>query len=124
VSTPVGPYSPAVRAGQWLVCSGQIGIEQGPDGPVLAAGGFEEQTRRALANVGAVLWGRELGWAHVVKTTVFLTDMAHYGAFNDIYVEVLGSHRPARSVVAVNALPMGALVEIEAWAYGGDVALP
>jgi 2-iminobutanoate/2-iminopropanoate deaminase len=124
MSTPVGPYSPAVRAGQWLVCSGQIGIEQGPDGPVLAAGGFEEQTQRALANVAAVLWGRQLGWAHVVKTTVFLTDMANYGAFNDIYVEVLGSYRPARTVVAVNALPMGALVEIEAWAYGGDVPLP
>jgi 2-iminobutanoate/2-iminopropanoate deaminase len=124
VSTPVGPYSPAVRAGQWLVCSGQIGIEQGPDGPVLAAGGFEEQTQRALANVAAVLWGRQLGWAHVVKTTVFLTDMANYGAFNDIYIEVLGSNRPARSVVAVTGLPMGALVEIEAWAYGGDAPLP
>ena len=124
MSTPVGPYSPAVRAGQWLVCSGQIGIEQGPDGPVLAAGGFEQQTQRALANVAGVLWGRQLGWAHVVKTTVFLTDMANYGAFNDIYVEVLGSYRPARTVVAVNALPMGALVEIEAWAYGGDVPLP
>jgi 2-iminobutanoate/2-iminopropanoate deaminase len=124
VNTPVGPYSPAMRAGQWLVCSGQIGIEQGPDGPVLAAGGFEAQARQALANVAAVLWGRQLGWVNVVKTTVFLTDMADYGAFNLIYMEVLGLHRPARSVVAVNALPMGALVEIEAWAYGGDGALP
>ena len=124
MSTPVGPYSPAVRAGQWLVCSGQIGIEQGPDGPVLVTGGFEEQTHKALANVAALLWGRQLGWAHVVKTTVFLTDMANYGAFNDIYIEVLGSNRPARSVVAVTGLPMGALVEIEAWAYGGDAPLP
>jgi 2-iminobutanoate/2-iminopropanoate deaminase len=117
VSTPIGPYSPAVRAGDWLVCSGQIGIEQGPDGPVLAGGGFEGQAKQALANVAAVLWGRQLGWVHVVKTTVFLADMADYGAFNTIYTEVLGVHRPARSVVAVNALPMGALVEIEAWAY-------
>jgi 2-iminobutanoate/2-iminopropanoate deaminase len=124
MSTPVGPYSPAMRAGQWLVCSGQIGIEQGPDGPVLAAGGFEAQARQALANVAAVLWVRQLGWVHVVKTTVFLTDMADYAAFNAIYTEALGVHRPARSVVAVNALPMGALVEIEAWAYVGDVALP
>ena len=54
-----------------------------------------------------------------MKTTVFLTDMADYGAFNAIYVEVLGEHRPARSVVAVAGLPLGALVEIEAWAYGG-----
>lgn len=124
MSTPVGPYSPAMRAGQWLVCSGQIGIEQGPDGPVLAAGGFEAQARQALANVGAVLFGRQLGWAHVVKTTVFLTDMAQYAAFNALYTEVLGMHRPARSVVAVTALPMGALVEIEAWAYESEVALP
>jgi 2-iminobutanoate/2-iminopropanoate deaminase len=58
-----------------------------------------------------------------VKTTVFLTDMADYAAFNAIYVEVLGEHRPARSVVAVDGLPMGALVEIEAWAYGGDERL-
>jgi 2-iminobutanoate/2-iminopropanoate deaminase len=119
VSTPVGPYSPAVRAGPWLVCSGQIGIGQGPDGPVLV-GGFEAQARRALANLSSLLWGRQVGWAHVVKTTVFLTDMADYAVFNAIYTEVLGEHRPARSVVGVAALPMGALVEIEAWAYGGD----
>lgn len=123
MSTPVGPYSPAVRAGPWLVCSGQIGIEQGPDGPVLVAGGFEEQARKALANLSTLLWGRQIGWAHVVKTTVFLTDMADYGAFNAIYTEALGEHRPARSVVAVQGLPMGALVEIEAWAYGVDDAI-
>jgi len=120
VSTPVGPYSPAVRAGPWLVCSGQIGIEQGADGPVLVPGGFEAQARKALANLSSLLWGREIGWGHVVKTTVFLTDMADYAAFNAIYTEVLGEHRPARSVVAVQGLPMGAVVEIEAWAYGGD----
>ncbi|MGD0380200.1 MAG: RidA family protein [Acidimicrobiales bacterium] len=120
MSTPVGPYSPAVRAGPWLVCSGQIGIEPGPDGPVLVAGGFEEQARKALANLATLLWGRQIGWAHVVKTTVFLTDMSDYGAFNAIYAEALGEHRPARSVVAVQGLPMGALVEIEAWAYGVD----
>ena len=119
MSTPVGPYTPAMRAGPWLVCSGQIGIEQGPDGPALVAGGFEAQARKALANVSSLLWGRQVGWSHVVKTTVFLTDMAHYAAFNAIYVEVLGDHRPARSVVAVQGLPLGALVEIEAWAYGG-----
>jgi len=119
VSTPVGPYSPAVRAGPWLVCSGHIGVEQGAGGPELVSGGFEAQARKALANLSSLLWGREVGWAHVVKTTVFLTDMADYAAFNAIYTEVLGEHRPARSVVAVQALPMGALVEIEAWAYDG-----
>ncbi len=123
MSTPVGPYSPAVRAGPWLVCSGQLGIEEGPEGPALVVGGFEGQARKALANVESLLWGRQLGWSHVVKTTVFLTDMAYYAAFNLIYMEMLGQHRPARSVVAVQGLPMGALVEIEAWAYGGDSAI-
>jgi 2-iminobutanoate/2-iminopropanoate deaminase len=123
VSTPVGPYSPAVRAGPWLVCSGQVGVEPGAEGPVLVSGGFEAQARKALANLSALLWGREIGWGHVVKTTVYLTDMAHYGAFNAIYTEALGEHRPARSVVAVAGLPLGALVEIEAWAYGGDEKL-
>ena len=116
MAAPVGPYSPAVRAGPWLVCSGQVGIEPGPDGPVLAEG-FEAQTRRAIANVADVLAGHGLAWRHVVKTTVFLTDMAEYPVFNEIYVEALGTHRPARSLVAVAALPLGAEVEIEAWAY-------
>lgn len=116
MANPVGPYTPAVRAGAWLVCSGQVGIEPGPDGPVLAEG-LEAQTRRAMANVAELLAGRGLGWHNVVKTTVFLNDIADYGAFNEVYVDVLGKHRPARSLVAVAGLPLGALVEIEAWAY-------
>ena len=120
MSGPVGPYTPAVRAGPWLVCSGQIGTQQGEDGPVLVEGGFEEQTRRAMANVASLLAGRRLTWSNVVKTTVFLTDIGDYGAFNGVYTEVLGGSRPARSVVAVSALPLGALVEIEAWAYAAD----
>ena len=119
MSMPVGPYTPAVRAGQWLVCSGQLGIEQSADGPVLAEG-FEAQARRALENVAALLAGRRLGWANVVKTTVFLADIADAGAFNSVYTAVLGRARPARSMMAVQALPMGALVEVEAWAYAGD----
>jgi 2-iminobutanoate/2-iminopropanoate deaminase len=117
MSMPVGPYTPAVRAGRWLVCSGQLGTEQGPDGPVLVPGGVEAQARQALANVAAVLAGRGLGWAKVVKTTVFLTDIDHYGPFNLVYLEALGPNRPARSMVAVAALPLGGLVEVEAWAY-------
>ncbi|MHB8593373.1 MAG: RidA family protein [Acidimicrobiales bacterium] len=116
MSAAVGPYSPAVRAGPWLVCSGQIGLVAGADGPVLADG-LEQQTRQALANVSGLLGGRGLGWGNVVKATVFLADIADYGAFNDVYVEALGHHRPARSVVAVAGLPLGALVEIEVWAY-------
>jgi len=124
MSTPVGPYSPAVRAGPWLICSGQIGTRAAASGPELVPGGFEEQARQALANVAALLSGRGLGWGNVVKTTVFLADMGDYAAFNALYLGVIRTHRPARSVVAVQALPMGALVEIEAWAYAGETFVP
>lgn len=118
MATPVGPYSPTRRAGPLLVCSGQIGIEAGREGPVLADG-LVAQVRWAMANVADLLAGEGLGWEQVVKTTVFLADMADYAEFNALYVEVLGDLRPARSVVAVAGLPLGALVEIEAWAYTG-----
>jgi 2-iminobutanoate/2-iminopropanoate deaminase len=118
VSIPVGPYTPAVRAGPWLVCSGQLGTHQGDEGLALVDGGLVAQARQALSNVTALLAGRQLGWEHVVKCTVFLADIADYATFNAVYIDVLGPHRPARSVVAVSGLPMGALVEIEAWAYG------
>ena len=117
MSTPVGPYAPAVRAGPWLVCSGQVGVRSGPGGATLVEGGVEAQAHQALDNVAALLAGRGLGWENVVKTTVFLTDMDHYATFNELYVEALGDHRPARSLVAVAGLPLGALVEVEVWAY-------
>jgi len=116
MAAPVGPYSPAMKAGPWLVCSGQIGIEQGPDGPVLAQG-LAAQTRQAMANVAALLAQRGLSWDNVVKTSVYLTDITDYAAFNEVYVEALGRIRPARTLVAVAGLPLGASVEIEAWAY-------
>ena len=119
MSTPVGPYAPAVRAGQWLASSGQIGARSTPDGPVLVEGGFAEQARQALRNVSDLLAGRSLSWANVVKATVYLADMGDYGEFNDIYLSVIGDSRPARSVVAVAALPLGALVEVEVWAFAG-----
>jgi len=119
MSTPVGPYAPAVRAGQWLVTSGQIGVRATADGPVLVEGGFAEQARQALANVGDLLAGRRLGWANVVKTTAYLADMGDYPEFNELYLSVIGDHRPARSVVEVAALPLGALIEVEVWAYAG-----
>ena len=120
MSSPVGPYAPAVRAGPWLVCSGQIGVEAGEGGPVLVPGGVAVEARQALANVANLLSGRGLGWANVVKTTVYLADITDFTVFNEIYVSVLGEHRPARSLVAVAGLPMGALVEVEVWAYAGD----
>jgi 2-iminobutanoate/2-iminopropanoate deaminase len=117
MSTPVGPYAPAVRAGPWLVCSGQVGVKTGSGGPVLVDGGLEGQARQALENARALLAGHGLGWDNVVKTTVFLTDMTDYEAFNAIYIVALGPHRPARTLVAVAALPLGAVVEVEVWAF-------
>ncbi len=114
--TPVGPYTPVVNAGPFVVTSGQVGLIQTDSGPALAVGGLEAQTRQAMANVATVLSEFGLAWPDVFKTTVYLTDITAYGQFNAVYVEMLGSHRPARTLVAVSALPVGAVVEIEAWA--------
>jgi 2-iminobutanoate/2-iminopropanoate deaminase len=116
MSTPVGPYTPVMRAGPYVVCSGQIGLENGSAGVALAEGGLVPQTRQAMSNVASVLSELGLGWPDVFKTTVYLTDISAYSDFNAIYMEELGALRPARTLVAVTALPLGALVEIEAWA--------
>lgn len=111
-----GPYSPAVRAGDWLVLAGQVGVD--PASGTLP-GGVEAQTRQALANVAAVLADCGASLADVAKTTVFVTDLGDFATVNAVYAEAFGGHRPARSTVQVAALPAGALVEIEAWAHVG-----
>jgi 2-iminobutanoate/2-iminopropanoate deaminase len=83
---------------------------------------MEAQLRQALANLAGLLEGEGASLADVVKTTVFLTDMADYPAMNDIYIAAFGDHRPARSAVAVAALPLGAAIEVEAWAYPGGAS--
>ena len=108
----IGPYSPVVRAGDWVICSGQLGIRSGE-----LADGFAAQLRQALANLEALLQGAGASLADVVKTTVFLIDMTDLDEMNSIYVECFRGHRPARSAVAVQALPRAAKVEIEAWAF-------
>ncbi|MFV0257251.1 MAG: RidA family protein [Acidimicrobiales bacterium] len=113
MSKPVGPYTPIVAVGPWLLTSGQVGLAGG----AVVDGGFEPQFRQALANLQAVLATEGATLDDVVKTTVFLTDMDDYGEMNRIYTEVFEGHRPARSAVAVAALPVGALVEIEAMAW-------
>jgi 2-iminobutanoate/2-iminopropanoate deaminase len=116
-STPaLGPYSPAVRAGDWVVCSGQLGID--PTTGQLAAG-IESQTRQALANVATLLADCGCGWEHVAKVTVFVAveSPQRMKEVNEIYAEVLGDHRPARSTVGVAWLPMGAVFEIEVLAH-------
>jgi 2-iminobutanoate/2-iminopropanoate deaminase len=104
-----------VRAGDWIVCAGQVGID--PKRGMVD--GVEAQTRQVLANIRAVLGDCGLRMNDVAKTTVFVTDLANFGAVNDIYAEAFGDHRPARSTVQVAALPGGAEVEIEVWAYSG-----
>jgi 2-iminobutanoate/2-iminopropanoate deaminase len=110
---PVGPYTPVVRAGEWLVCSGQVALRDG----ALVDGGVGEQVTQCVANLATLLAGQGASLDDVVKTTVFLTDIADYPAMNDAYVAAFGGHRPARSAFAVAGLPLGALVEIEAWAH-------
>ena len=108
---PVGPYTPVVEAGEWLVVSGQVGIADGK-----LADGFEAQLVQALANLRAQLESVGASLADVVKTTVFLRHMADYARMNELYCEAFGDHRPARSAIGVAELPLGALVEVEAWA--------
>ena len=115
MTKPVGPYTPVVRAGDWLVVSGQVGVADGK----LVTGGLEAELRQALTNMGALLEGEGASLADVVKTTVYLRHIDDYAAMNSIYTEVFGDHRPARSALAVAGLPLGASVEVEAWAFKG-----
>ncbi len=116
MSKPVGPYTPIVRAGDWLVVSGQVGIADGK----LVSGGLEAELRQAVANLAGLLAGEGASLGDVTKTTVFLRHLGvDYPAMNEVYSELFGDHRPARSAIGVADLPLGALVELEAWAYLG-----
>ena len=116
MTASVGPYSPIVRAGDWLVVSGQIGQKDGK----LVSGGTQDQLRQAIDNLRVLLEGEGASLASVVKTTVFLHHMSDYTAMNETYTTAFGDHRPARSAVGVGDLPLNALVEIEAWAWTGS----
>ena len=107
----VGPYSQAVKTEKMIFTSGQIGIN--PLTGQLRLG-IEDQTRQVLANLAAVLAAAGSSMDQIVKTTIFLTDMAEFGTVNGIYAEAFSGEPPARSTVQVAALPLGALVEIEA----------
>ncbi len=103
-----------MRAGDWIIVSGQLGMKDG----VLVAGGIAEQTAQAVVNLKAQLATMDATVDDVAKTLCFLTDMATFADFNEAYVAGFGDHRPARSTVGVAALPAaGAIVEIEAWAF-------
>jgi 2-iminobutanoate/2-iminopropanoate deaminase len=107
----IGPYSQAIVAGGTVYCSGQIGMDPATGE---LADGLEAQAERALRNLSAVLDAAGVTLADVVKTTIFLTDMGDFAAVNAIYASAMPEPPPARSTVAVAALPKGALVEIEA----------
>ena len=114
----IGPYSQGIRAGGFLFTAGQVGFD--PATGELVDEGIAEQTARVLENLRAILRAAGLDLASVVKTTVFLVDMADFAKMNEVYARAFGEHRPARSTVAVAALPRGARVEIEAVALLGD----
>jgi 2-iminobutanoate/2-iminopropanoate deaminase len=110
----IGPYSQAIRADGYLFCSGQLGLD--PATGDLAAGDVGAQAEQALRNLGAVLEAAGLTFGDVVKTTIFLADMADFAAVNSVYGRFVTDPPPARSTVAVAALPKGGRVEIEATA--------
>ncbi len=112
----IGPYSQGIQAGSFVFLSGQTPLD--PATGVLVEGSVEEQAVRVLENLGAVLAAAGLGFEDVVKTTVFLRDMADFAAVNGVYAKYFPQPYPARSTVAVAGLPKDARVEIEAIAVG------
>lgn len=108
---PIGPYSQAIQSGGELYCSGQIPLD--PETGEIVPGDAAVQTERVIENLGAILCAAGYHFEDVVKTTVFLVDMNDFPAVNAIYEKYFGASKPARSTVAVVALPRGARVEIE-----------
>ena len=113
----IGPYSQAIQVNGFVYASGQLPID--PATGALPEGGVQEQTRQSLLNVKAILEEAGLTLANVVKTTVYLADMGDFAAMNEIYSRFFSQPFPARSAVAVKALPKGALVEVEVIAARG-----
>ena len=118
VAAPRGPYSPAVRAGGFIYVSGQIPVD--PVTNQTVTGDVKAETRQVLSNIQRILDGCGASMADVVKCCVFLTDVKDFAAMNEVYSEVFGTTKPARTTIAVAALPLpGAKVEIDAVAYQG-----
>lgn len=108
---PVGPYSQAVESGGFLFCSGQIAIH--PKTNQVLTGPVEEQAKQVMENIGAVLSASGLGFQNIVKTTIYLINMNDFSAVNEVYARYFQEEPPARSTIAVSALPKGVHVEIE-----------
>ena len=112
---PIGPYSQAIEAGPFLYCSGQIAID--PKNNEVLKGDVRQQTELVMKNIEALLKKADLQFSHIVKTTIFLSDMKHFPVVNEIYGKAFPQNPPARSTVAVAGLPKGVDVEIEVIAY-------
>lgn len=112
-NAPHPPYTPVVRAGDWIIVSGQLGMKDGS----LVNGGVLAQTAQAIVNLKAQLASMGAGIDDIAKTLCFLTDMDTFPTFNEAYAKGFGKARPARSTIGVASLPFGGAVEIEAWAY-------
>ncbi len=114
---PVGgaPYSQAIRAGEFVFVAGQVALRPG-DSEVTGST-IEEQTEQVMENVKAILEAAGSGLERLVKTTVFLTSFSNFGGMNEVYARYVGESPPARATVEISALPLGALVEIEAIAH-------
>ncbi len=113
----IGPYVQGVRAGHYVYTSGQLGLD--PASGQLQEG-IQQQTHQAMKNLGAILKEAGLDYGDVIKTTIFMTDLADFGIVNEIYASYFGESVPARSTVQVAALPKGGLVEIESVALAAD----
>ena len=114
----IGPYSQAIRSGSTLFCAGQIPLD--PKSGQIVSDDISEQAKRVLENICAILRAEHLNFDHVVKTTIFLTSMDDFQTVNDIYATYFRENPPARSTVAVSALPKGARVEIEVIAMASN----
>lgn len=113
----IGPYSQAIEVNGFVYASGQLPID--PATGAFPEGGVKEQTRQSILNVKAILEEAELALSNVVKTTVYLADMGDFAAMNEVYSQFFAQPFPARSAIAVKALPKGALVEVEVVAARG-----
>ena len=114
----IGPYSQAVRVGNFLYTSGQIALD--PQSGEFLSGEIEQETERTIENISAILKAGGLSLDNVIKTTVYLTDLSHFARMNHIYEKYFSGNKPARACVQVAALPKGAKVEIEAIAIAAS----
>jgi 2-iminobutanoate/2-iminopropanoate deaminase len=114
----IGPYSQAIRSGTMLFCAGQIPLD--PRTGQIVSDDIAAQTKRVMENIGAILQAADLNFGHVVKTTIFLISMGDFQTVNEIYGTYFRENPPARSTVAVSALPKGAKIEIEVIAMASE----